>query len=168
MFTARYVLPTLYLCFVWIWEQTAIISLYSINWLVFITETECVYCAVRAESLYGIWLILVLTDDRGSRFQADSGPAIRLLIIVALNHADDIRSAENPFRNISFKVLRLLYSSWQRRFASCCEHGIEQLICIKRLKFLDLGPTNFTRISCSVTLVCNVRMFNYFPFCSNK
>jgi hypothetical protein len=38
---------TVYLCFVWIWEQTAIISLYSIDWLVFITETECVYCAVR-------------------------------------------------------------------------------------------------------------------------
>ena len=37
------------MCFVWIWEQTAIISLYSINWLVFITETECVYCAVGAE-----------------------------------------------------------------------------------------------------------------------
>ena len=35
------------MCFVWIWEQTAIISLYSINWLVFITETECAYCAVR-------------------------------------------------------------------------------------------------------------------------
>jgi hypothetical protein len=27
-----------FMCFVWIWEQTAIISLYSINWLVFITE----------------------------------------------------------------------------------------------------------------------------------
>ena len=39
---------TLYLCFVWIWEQTAIISLYSINWLVFITETECVYWVVRS------------------------------------------------------------------------------------------------------------------------
>ena len=37
---------------VWIWEQTAIISLYSINWLVFITETGCVYCAVRNGSLY--------------------------------------------------------------------------------------------------------------------
>ena len=36
----------------WISEQTAIISLYSINWLVFITETECVYCAVRTGSLY--------------------------------------------------------------------------------------------------------------------
>ena len=38
-------------CFVWIWEQTAIISLYSISWLVCITETECVYCAVRTGSL---------------------------------------------------------------------------------------------------------------------
>jgi len=39
---------SVFVCFVWIWEQTAIISLYSINWLVFITETECVYCAVRS------------------------------------------------------------------------------------------------------------------------
>jgi len=39
---------------VWISEQTAIISLYNINWLVCITETECVYCAVRTESLYTI------------------------------------------------------------------------------------------------------------------
>jgi len=35
------------MCFVWISEQTAIISLYNINWLIVITETECVYCAVR-------------------------------------------------------------------------------------------------------------------------
>ena len=41
-----------FLCFLWIWEQTAIISLYSVDWLVFITETECVYCAVRTKSLY--------------------------------------------------------------------------------------------------------------------
>jgi len=43
---------SVFMCFVWIWEQTAIISLYSINWLVFITETVCVYCAVRTGSLY--------------------------------------------------------------------------------------------------------------------
>ena len=36
------------MCFVWISEQTAIFSLYCIDWLVFITETECVYCAVRS------------------------------------------------------------------------------------------------------------------------
>ena len=29
---------SVFMCFVWIWEQTAIISLYNINWLVFITE----------------------------------------------------------------------------------------------------------------------------------
>jgi hypothetical protein len=40
------------MCFVWIWEQTAIISLYSINRLVCITDTESVYCAVRTGSLY--------------------------------------------------------------------------------------------------------------------
>jgi hypothetical protein len=33
--------------FLWISEQTVIISIYDINWLVFITETENVYCAVR-------------------------------------------------------------------------------------------------------------------------
>ena len=43
---------SVFMCFVWIWEQTAIISLYSINRLGFITETECVYCAVRTGSLY--------------------------------------------------------------------------------------------------------------------
>jgi len=32
---------SVFLCFVWISEQTAIISLYNINWLVFITETVC-------------------------------------------------------------------------------------------------------------------------------
>ena len=36
------------MCFVWISEQTVNISLYNINWLVFITETECVYCVVRS------------------------------------------------------------------------------------------------------------------------
>ena len=43
---------SVFVCFVWIWEQTAIISLYNINWLVFITNTQCVYSAVRNESLY--------------------------------------------------------------------------------------------------------------------
>jgi hypothetical protein len=37
------------MCFVWIWEQTVIISVYSINWLVDITESECIYCMVQTE-----------------------------------------------------------------------------------------------------------------------
>ena len=62
LYTARfnikqfYVLPhtAVFMCFVWIWEQTAIISLYNFNWLVFINETESVYCAVRTGYLYTI------------------------------------------------------------------------------------------------------------------
>jgi hypothetical protein len=54
---------TVFMCFVWIWEQTAIISLYSINWLVFVTETECVYCVVWTGSLNtihdGLFLCMV-------------------------------------------------------------------------------------------------------------
>ena len=32
---------SVFMCSVWIWEQTAIISLYNINWLVCITDGEC-------------------------------------------------------------------------------------------------------------------------------
>jgi len=44
---------TVYICvfLVCISEQTTIISLCSIDWFLSITETECVYCAVRTESV---------------------------------------------------------------------------------------------------------------------
>ena len=45
-----------FMCFVWISEHTAIFSLHNIKWLVFITETECVYCAVRTGFLTVIQL----------------------------------------------------------------------------------------------------------------
>jgi hypothetical protein len=35
------------MCFVWISEQTAILSFYGLNLLDIITKTECLYCAVR-------------------------------------------------------------------------------------------------------------------------
>ena len=40
------------MCFVWLLEQIVTLALYIINRLVFITEAESVYCAVRIESLY--------------------------------------------------------------------------------------------------------------------
>jgi len=40
-----------FMCFALISEQTAIISLYTINLSVFIIEAESVYCAVRTGSL---------------------------------------------------------------------------------------------------------------------
>jgi len=41
-----------FVCFVWISEQTANFALQNIIRVVFITEVESVYCAVRTESLY--------------------------------------------------------------------------------------------------------------------
>jgi len=38
-------------------ETAAIISLYNINWLVYMTETDSVYCAVRTGYLNVIWVI---------------------------------------------------------------------------------------------------------------
>jgi hypothetical protein len=47
---------------VWISEETAIISLSSLNWLVFITETEGVYSAVRTGSLNKTYYVSSLKD----------------------------------------------------------------------------------------------------------
>jgi hypothetical protein len=40
------------MCSVWVSDQTATFALYSIKRLVFITEEDSVYSAVRTESLY--------------------------------------------------------------------------------------------------------------------
>ena len=47
------------MCFVRISEQTATSALYCINGLVFITDVESVYCAVRIEFLYNTDTILL-------------------------------------------------------------------------------------------------------------
>ena len=47
-----YIVITRNVCFVWISEQTANFALHNIKRLVFITDVESIYCAVRTESLY--------------------------------------------------------------------------------------------------------------------
>ena len=80
---------SVFMCFVWIWEQTAIISLYSINWLVFITETGCVYCAVRTGSLYIIQVnlhfngLIIIVNNKKSSPQT-SVPHITSLTVVVV------------------------------------------------------------------------------------
>ena len=76
--------------FVWIWEQTAIISLYSINWMVCITETECVYCAVRTGSLYiilrsahTVYLCVLCGSENKQRFSLYTALTYRFFITEA-------------------------------------------------------------------------------------
>ena len=52
-----------FLCFDRTSEQTAVIYLYKINWKVFITEMECVYCAARTGFLYIFKVILSLIQN---------------------------------------------------------------------------------------------------------
>ena len=51
---------SVFMCFVCISEQTAITSLYNFNWLVFVTQTQCVYCAVRTGTSNVIQIISAL------------------------------------------------------------------------------------------------------------
>jgi hypothetical protein len=69
-----YVLPThtVFVCSARISEQTAIGSLHSIQWCVFITEAECVYCAVRTESLN---IIKVNPSPQGINSRSNSWPS---------------------------------------------------------------------------------------------
>ena len=57
-----YVLHSVFMCFVWIWEQTAIISLNSIEWLVFITEE----CLLRGTG----WVFYIYVTYINSRLQS--------------------------------------------------------------------------------------------------
>jgi hypothetical protein len=52
--------------FVFISKQTAIISIYIIDWLVFKTETESVYCAVRSECYIYFRFFSVLKESENA------------------------------------------------------------------------------------------------------
>jgi hypothetical protein len=129
---------SIFMCFPWISEQTAIISLYSINWLVFITETECVYCAVRTESL-------CIVQDNINLYRVTHVRAfLYVLLLIYFNIGNScivhLLSTSCP---LCFEVVAVLSSSWsfpsvfykgtcnfhkivtcateQTHFASCCE-----------------------------------------------
>jgi hypothetical protein len=61
---------SVFMCFVWISEQTAIISQCNINWLVFVTETESVYCVVRTEYVKINFYYWILSRNTFGHFMA--------------------------------------------------------------------------------------------------
>jgi hypothetical protein len=83
------------MCFVWIWEQTAIISLCRINWLACITETESVYYAVRTGSLYIIQVktsrllvIIYMTSSNIQQFYVLPTPCIDVFCVDLRTNSD--------------------------------------------------------------------------------
>jgi len=100
-----------FMCFVWISEQTAIISLNSINWLVFITETKCVYCVVRARTLNKLKVFKVLithcTNVKGCSYFIKSRLALRFL-------NDTVSTTQVTLRRIRFQNYHEWYIRWLR------------------------------------------------------
>ena len=99
---------SVFVCFVWIWEQTAIISLYSINWLVCITETECVYCAIRAGSLYIIQVMCFV-------WIWEQTAIISLYSINWLVFITETNSVSCAVRTDCLNVIQVNFSNWQHR-----------------------------------------------------
>ena len=89
------------MCFVRISEQTAIISLYSFNWLVFITETESDYCAVRAEGLEN----LTGFNGRAMAQAVSSRPLIAEVLVRSRYRPRDISERRNGLRHDFLRVI---------------------------------------------------------------
>jgi len=104
-----------FICFVWIWEQTAIIAIYSMNWLVFITETVCVYCAVRTGSLYTVqvnlsaWRFVLLLPIHEPQQLFSSTPLSSLLLFspVLSSPLLPVPQTRSPVRKSSLSQLLL-------------------------------------------------------------
>ena len=96
---------TVFMCFVWISEQTAIISLYN-KLTGFITEPQCVYCAVRRECLNVIQANFSLQNVTNFRRQRSCSAAAICTCIIALSSdwcpTEGSRSSHRPFQTCSF------------------------------------------------------------------
>jgi hypothetical protein len=141
--------------FVWIWGQTAIISLYSINWLVFfITEAQSVYCAVRAGSL-----------NQTDRFFVPQGlnSVVSRLICSKLNC---VKYCTKNWNECSLAQRRFLI-----RFVSFFVSSVE---CLEMMPLLcrqvNRGNCGIPWVNCAVICVedCLKEQFSGLRYCLSK
>jgi len=159
-----YVLPTqCIVCFVWISEQTAIISLYSINWLVCITETQCVYCAVRTEHLtftnstfcpHSVFMCFVWISEQTAIISLYS---INWLVCITETECVycAVRTAHITFTNSTFcphSVFMCFVWIWEQT-AIISLYSINWLVCI----------TEIECVYCAVRTTFNIYQFYVLP-----
>ena len=128
---------SVFMCFVWISEQTAIISLYNINWLVYITKRKCVYCAVRVECLYTIKFAVF--EERNTNSQLYPGTAHNVLAATLLCQFLSIISPDNEQHIQNPTALSRTYTPTQHNFMfprNCaggsvtCGDSTQAVVCI--------------------------------------
>jgi len=102
------------MCFVWLSEQTVTFTLYIIKRLVFITEVESVYCAVRSESSYN-------TDtSRPQKVKVFVQPFICLYLPINRHSATNRTGYTDDKAN--WHVLPLIWKSFNRNI---CSFGVK-------------------------------------------
>jgi hypothetical protein len=122
---------TVFMCFVFIWEQTATCASYSINWLVFITEMKSVYSAVRTGSLNKAVCASSLNGSRHESYKTN------LLIPTST-----IKSQCNNYTACKKTVLQCF------TFAVCLLH-VSTSLCAAIIGYLD----GWLTVHLSITLV---------------
>ena len=126
------------MCFVWISEQTAIIYLYNINWLVFISETQSVYCAVRAECLNTIGDNLSVYNCKWNLMRQFSVRGLLRRVLTRLRFEEGILPPKHKSRTLDLPIYCLSrfffwfslwrcksylmewYSHWRSTTDECC------------------------------------------------
>jgi len=129
-----YVLPTQpYLrVFLWISEQTAIISLYSINWLVFITKTQCVYCVVRTGALCTVEAYFVLRSPVPCLHFPTNAPHLSLSIFCCYQIQRGVKSLVFPHLSVPWEIRKSLpFSFFEPSFLQSMKTAVLSVISVQ-------------------------------------
>jgi len=118
-----------FMCLVWISEQTAIISLYSINWLVCITETESVYCAVRTGYLNKIQVNFCM--ERVKRIYVNTGLCN---VNARFNVLRELRANKRPVKAMLYR--NFLWSESLQLCGACLRHTGYEMFCTLTWKWI--------------------------------
>jgi hypothetical protein len=145
------------MCFVWISEQTAIISLYSINWLVCITETECLLCGTDWKFQYNSCQSYTSDVRPPTARQHIAGPAALHFYTVYLHTYHSVRQAcqlstalsHRPF-SLSFPVPSQIPRN-KSFFHKLSHAGAQELppVCTNKI-LITVFTEPVTNVACSV------------------
>jgi hypothetical protein len=150
---------SVFTCSVWISEQTAIIPLYNINWLVCITETRCVYCAVRTGSLS---LCILQADLKSFKSSSLHSFAIHLVLNVEVSHwllVDIYRFFSVDL--VACLLFLVLTSETSSVYGSRLCAGTPILRRWHKISTLSFRPLTLYTESMQAVLYCSRRTWNY-------
>ena len=137
---------SVFMCFVWIWEQTAIISLYSINWLVFLTETQCFQSASQSGIRPFIRsFIQSVSHSVGQPFIQSTIQSAIYSFIQSVSQ----RFGHSFIHSVSQSAIQSVSHSFSHSVRHSFSHSVSQSVCVNAL----MVPHAFPYISYTIPLL---------------